>query len=383
MWRIAASVVLLGSLGAWASADSGLAGLETALSSGKIEEVRAAEQRLLSGNISIDGLLNAGALLAQHDMLADAATVFEKCSERFPLSFEAKYNLALARIGMNDYDAATRTLTTISPGSVRESAAIEYAHGKIYWATGSPREARQSFEKAFHANPGQENYALDLALVYISSAEYLPAIRILEAARSQHADSEALVLELAISRALAGQEAEAISVCRELLRQDPSRSTPRVITAFAYCLGGDYQACETEASAGLTYAHSSPYLHYLRAEAMWNASSNDKPKMLSELIVAVAAMPSCTVCLMLRSKVHEATGDEGSAIADLKAALKQDAHLAPAWYLLSVHYRKAGLSAEASDAIRHYRALRETQTNEEIEGFRKQFVGNLKGQADQ
>ncbi len=102
--------------------------------------------------------------------------------------------------------------------------------------------------------------------------------------------------------------------------------------------------------------------------------------MLSDLTAALGAMPTCIACLLLRSKVFESNHDDRAAAGDLKTALAQDPQLAPAWYRLSVLYRKAGQSADAEDAIHHYRSLHERQVNGEIENFRKQLLGSLDNQ---
>ncbi len=321
-------------------------------------------------------------LLGDNDMLAGAEVLFEKCSERFPGSFEAKYNLALSRIGLNDYQSAAKTLQTISPKSPRETSALDYLQGKVYAATGKPQQALQSLQNAYRLNPGEENYALDLALLYIRSSAYVPAINVLKPARVRHPDSQELGLELAVSDALAGQQAEAISVCSDLLRQFPDLSTARVIAAFANCLNENYPACEAEASAGLSLPRPNPYLYYLNAEALWNSGSADRAKVLSELGIALEKMPHCSVCLVLRSKVFTAAHDDQAAAADLKAAVKQDAQLASGWYLLSVLYRKTGKSSEAADAIRHYRTLRDSRANSEIESFRKQLLDSFDSESN-
>jgi predicted Zn-dependent protease len=188
MWRFTTVTLLIVQL-TTAADDSALTGLEAALSSNKIDEVRAREQRLLSSDASAEMLLRAGALLAQHEMLTDAAIMFERCSQRFPSQFEAKYNLTLARIGLSDYTAAEKALRSISPTSGRETAAVQYLQGKIYASTGHPEEALKSLESACRSNPDEENYVLDLGMLYMRSAAYVPAIHVLEPALIRRPES--------------------------------------------------------------------------------------------------------------------------------------------------------------------------------------------------
>jgi lipopolysaccharide biosynthesis regulator YciM len=62
--------------------------------------------------------------------------------------------------------------------------------------------------------------------------------------------------------------------------------------------------------------------------------------------------------------------------------LEIDATSAQAWYRLSALYRKTGQAAEAADAARHYRAIKDQQTNQEIESFRKQLLTSLDKQSN-
>jgi predicted Zn-dependent protease len=372
--RILATILLSSSLSLAANSDSALTALASALSANRIDEVQASERQLLSSNASAETLLAAGALLGQHDLLQDAAAMFERCSQRFPSSFEARYNLALARMGLNDYGSAQKTLDSISSTSPREKAAKEYLQGKIYAATDRLAEARQNLEHAYRSNPEDENYVLDLALVYIRLSAYAPAIELLAPARIRHPESEDLAIELALSNALAGRNAESLSVCRKLLSRDPHLPTPRLVAAFAHCQAADYKACEAEAVAGLQSPGASPYLHYLYAEALWNTDPSVSSKPLAELNAAVKAIPSCRACLLLRSRVFEATTDYRSAIADVKTILRQDPASGPAWYRLAALYRKTGDTREAAEAVNRYRALHQQQTDQEVESFREQFL---------
>lgn len=360
-----------------------LQGLEGALAANDTEAARMWERRLIAGNDDADTLLRAGALLAGHDLLSDAAAVFEECSRRFPTRFEAKYNLVLARVGLGEYVAAEKTLDSVSPLPGQETSAIQYLRGKIDYATDRKQEARQNFENAYRSSPDNENYALDLGLFYIRSSAYVPAVQMLQSSVAQHPRSEDLALELALADALAGQQADALSVSHALVARNPDLSIPRVIAAFASCMSANYRACEAEARAGLSTPHPEPYLHYLLAEALWNSGSAGHTYIQDELSKAIEEMPGCGVCHLLRSRVREAEGNGQAAIADLKAALQEDRQLAPAWYRLSVLYRKSGMSKEADDAIRHYRALLTQQANDEIESFRKQLLNSLNGQASQ
>jgi predicted Zn-dependent protease len=329
---------------------------------------------LASQDVSLDQLMAAGIALAQQEKMAEAAAVFERCAKLYPASFEAKYNLALAHVALNQYPAAFDTLNSVSPATADEKAAVHYLTGKIFLNTNHLKEAQQNLASAYAQRPGEENYALELALLYIRSAAYITAIDVLQPSLTVHPQSEELKLELALSDVLAGRYAEGLSLCRELQKQDPALSVSSLIAAFSYCAQSNYQACESEASSALASAHPNPYLYYLRARARWDASAVPD---LQDVSAAIQKMPACDVCLLLRGRMFEAAHDNRSAIADLKQAIEVDGQSAAAWYQLSVLYRKAGQPKQASDALKHYRSLHDNGSTQEAESFRNQFLDTM------
>ena len=357
--------------------DAVIAELKAALVSDNASQVHALEQKLLGGAASLNTLLTAGLLFAQQEKMPDAAAIFERCSEQFPSSFEAKYNLALARIALAQYRSASDTLKTISPVNADENASVEYLTGKIFLNTNRLKEAQERLSAAYAQRPTEENYALDLALVYIRSGAYVEAIRVLEPSFIAHPASEELALELALSDVLAGNYSKGIAICRKLEEGDAPLGVPRLIAAFAYCEQKNFRSCEAEASAGLASAHANPYLYYLRARAGWDSGSTDRTRMLEDVSAAIRRMPTCHACLLLRSRMFEAAGDTALAIGDIRKALESDKQNASDWYRLSVLLRKEGRLEEASAALSHYRSIHDDGSNVEVESFRKQFIETM------
>ena len=351
--------------------------LNRALASNDPQKVHAIEERLQSGSGSLQTLLAAGILLAQRDMLPEASALFERCSRQYPTSFEAKYNLALAQIGLHNFSRALAVARTISITSAAAAAGVEYLEGKIYSATDRLGDAKQKLEAAYRANPNEENYALELALADIRAGAYVPAIEVLQSSLALHTDTQDLKLELALADVLAGRHAAAIALCQELTKADPDLQMARLIGAFAQCTDGDYPDCEKESAIALAANTPPPYFYYLRAEAVWNVRPSDTQAILGDLNQAVTQMPSCSVCLLLRSRVLESKNENAAAITDLQNVLRFDPASAAAWYRLSLLYRRSGDDAEASTAMVRYRALRDNRETQEVDSFRHQFLDNV------
>lgn len=375
-WALLCICIFGGYLRAQESHDALVQQLNRALESNDGAEVQALGQKLLSGDVSAGTLLAAGIVMAQHDRLDDAAALFERCSERDPESFEAKYNLVLARIGLKQFPAALGVLNSIPTRNTDQKAAVDYLTGKVFLETNHLAEAQKLLAGAYAHSPREENYALDLGLLYIRSGSYVPAIDVLEPALRLHPASEELAVELALADVLANRYSDGISLCRRLQHDGSESALPTLIIAFSECSQKDYQACESESSAGLASAHPHPYLYYLRARALWESGSADRNRALNDASKAIEQMPQCSACLLLRSRIFEAVHEEGSAIADLKKVVGLDPQAGSAWYRLSVLYRKAGLEKQASDALQHYRVLHDDETSQQIESFRRQVTEN-------
>lgn len=324
---------------------------------------------------NLDLLLKFGVVLGENELLPDAEQVFALSAKKFPASFEAAYDLAMAKFALKDFAGALLALDGVPVTSARQKAACQYLKGKIYSSTGRLSEAEKNLDSAFRADPEQENYALDLGMLYIRSQAYVPAIDALQKAAGYHPQSVLLRVELALAEVLAGRRNDALALCNTLLRSHPELAMARLIESFGECLDGNYKGCEMDASAGLALRNPHPYFYYLHAKALWQSGSSDYQRMLADLDTASARLNGCSVCFLLRSKVYEKLSNSKAAVADLKKVTELDPGLAAAWYRLAVVLRRSGQPHEAADALRRYRGVRASASDQEIENFERQLVG--------
>jgi tetratricopeptide (TPR) repeat protein len=361
---------------AGAPTDSGelLKRLERALTDHDTQQAQRVQDELLSSKPSLDVLLSAGGLLAEHDMLQNSADVFEKCVAMYPQSFEAHYDLAFALLNLGKPQQAFAALSSARTGGTTEEAAAHYLRGKIYEATGDLQRAREDFVAANRARPREENYALDLALLYLRSYAYVPAIDVLQPTSEYHPESRELKLELALANALAGRRAAALELCRDLQTDPALSSSGFLIAAFAECMNSDFEACSKQAQLGLAARNPHPYLYYLDANALWNLNPANPERALGQVNIAIGRLPACVTCLELRSKILEAGGNNRSASADLEKVVRQNPQASSAWYRLAQLYKKLGLKQESADCLRRYQSIRNAQANQEAESFRQQFL---------
>ncbi len=336
--------------------------------------MQAVQDELLSGKPSLDVLLSAGALLGEHDLLQNSAAVFDRCTALYPESFEAHYDLAFALLNLGHARQALAALRSAKAAGLTDEAATHYLRGKIYEATGDMQRAREDLAAANRARPQAENYTLDLALLYLRSYAYVPAIDVLQPALKYHPESQEIKLELALANALAGRKAAALALCRGLESDPATSSLAFLLAAFSECMSNDFEACSKEAQLALASGNPHPYLYYLDANALWNLNPSDSGRALGRLNNAIAQLPHCVACLELRSKILEAGGDDGAAVADLERVVQENPQSASGWYRLAQLYKKLGRSAQSANCLRRYQAVHNAQANQEMESFRQQFL---------
>lgn len=363
-------------LAAGAQADSVelLKQLERALTDHDTQQAQRIQDELLSSNPSLDVLLSAGGLLAEHEMLQNSVDVLEKCVGMYPASFEAHYDLAFALLNLGNPQEAFATLSAAKAAGTDEQVATSYLRGKIYEATGDMQKAQADLAAANRARPREENYALDLALLYLRSYAYVPAIDVLQPASEYHPKSRELKLELALANALASRKAAALALCQDLKSDATLSSSGFLIAAFAECMSNNFEACSKEAQSGLVARNPHPYLYYLDANALWNLNPLNRDQALRKLNQAITHLPRCTACLELRGKILETGGDDQSASADLEKVVQLNPQAASAWYRLAQIYKKLGRAKESADCLGRYQSIRSTQANQEVESFRQQFL---------
>src|SRR5438094_1299191 len=155
------------------SPESLVAALEHALAEGHNDKAREILGQVLKRDrVPPDVLLKAGLALARRELYSEAAQAFARCVRENPAIFAAHYDLALAEFAQQKLPEARAALDDAPRRSATEELALLYLRGKIESALGRTSEAQHDLEAAFSAAPQQENYALDLGLLYLRERAY-------------------------------------------------------------------------------------------------------------------------------------------------------------------------------------------------------------------
>jgi tetratricopeptide (TPR) repeat protein len=356
--------------------------LEKALSEGDAEKAHNLLGQILNRrHLSSDLLLHVGIQFAQRELYEDAAAAFHRCIQEHPQVFEAYYDLALADIAQQEWEAALAILQEAPHQSQAEALACSYLRGKVEEAQGQTSEAEHDLAGAFTGAPQNPTYGMDLGLFYIHEHAYSQAAAVFERAAELNSRSSFLFLGLAVSRFLADQHEESITVLRKLLSRYPDFAAAQLLLAFTLSVGGKLQEAETVAHHGLNSPHPSPYLYYLDASILVKLQSKEYKRIFEELSIAQRKIPSCSLCYLTASKAHQAQGNFAAAIRDLEIVTQVDPSFPEAWYRLAGLYRRVGRSADASQAEDRFQSLKADKEGREVQMLRDSFLQTM--EADQ
>jgi len=330
----------------------------------------------LGGQSGAPDLLATGITLSQQERYAEAAEAFRQYLVLNPRSFEARYDLGLALFAIRQFDEAREAIDRAAPGNASEIAARQYLLGKIDDAAGNRNHARKELAAAFRAQPAEENFALDYGMLLVREGDYPAAIATFSTAAKQHPRSEYVLLGLAMAQAFGGKRDEAVVTCRRIIGVEPRFSPALLLMAFAHYMSGQYPEAERTAAAGLELPSPAPYLYYVHAAALLKTNSPAYARMLADLDDAQRGIPACTLCYVVRSKVHETAGDVPAAVADLNILVTRVApDFDQGWYRLALLYRKLGQDAEAQAARARFESIRASQGDAEVEFARRSLLG--------
>jgi tetratricopeptide (TPR) repeat protein len=352
--------------------------LERALSEGKTEKASDLLGQILKRpHLTSDFLLQVGIQFAEREWYASASQIFERCIRDYPEVFEAYYNLVLADIAQQRWQDAVTTLQQTPQKSRSEVLACSYLRGKIEDLQGKTDEAERDFSNAFAGAPQNPSYGMDLGLFYIHQHSYRQAATVFERSADLNSRSPFLLLGLALSRFLAGQYKQSLETLRKLLAIQPDFAPAQVLMTFELSSKGELAEAEKIAQLGLNSPTASPYLYYLDASILVKLQSRQYERILTELSVAQRRIPSCTMCYLTESKVHQAQGNIDAAIADLENAIRLDPSFPEAWYRLASLYRRVGRSADASRAQDQFQKLKADKEGREVQMLRENFLQTL------
>ena len=355
--------------------------VDQAIAEGRLEQARSALAELLAQpQIGLEVLLECGARLAEAEQFDPARAVFARAVKDYPRNFEARYNLALADIGLRQLDEARAAIEPARDLSKDQQLAREYLLGKIHEAAGEASLAEHSYAVAFSGAPQQENYALDLGLFYLRRRNYAKARETLASGIRYHPESVFLLLGMGLAEYLDNDAPGAARTCDRMLSIEPGFGPAQLLLAVAHYASGENEKCRKETAGVINRPGAPPFLYYLHAASMLRLGSKDFQAILADLDRATHAIPDCSYCYLALSKVHQQMGNNRAAIKELETLVTRvDPQFANGWYRLAGLYQQAGRAADAASALDKFQRIKTATTASESEYLGKFLVPEIAG----
>lgn len=352
--------------------------IDQSLAAGAEQQAAASLNELLAQpQVDSSLLLRVGIDFAQKGLYSEASRAFTRVVRDAPALFEGHYNLALAELAEGHLNPALDAINQAPQTSEEDATARLYLRGKIEAALGQDTEAEHDLSAAFAKQPGQENYALDLGLLYLRSHAYAKSEDVFAQGSQLNPHSPYLLLGLALAQFLGGRTSQSVEASRRLLAADPDFSPARLLLGFTLYFDGNLDAARRVALAGLERSDPDPYLYYLDAAVLLKQHGGEYARILSDLAAAEKGMPGCALCYVASGKAREEQNDLAGALSDFQTSVRLAPGLSEGWYHLASVSDHMGKKAQAKDARQHFQQMKASEDEREKEMMRDVLLQSL------
>jgi tetratricopeptide (TPR) repeat protein len=335
------------------------------------------DQLLAQPQVDCSLLLRVGIAFAQNGLYSEASRAFTRVVHDHPDLFEGHYNLALAELGQGNLHPALEAIDQAPHASEEDATARLYLRGKIEATLGEGPQAEQDLSAAFAKQPGQENYALDLGLLYLRAHAYAKSESVFARGLESNPHSPYLLLGLALAQFLGARTSQSVETSRRLIGAEPNFSPARLLLGFTLYFDGDFGAARRVALEGLALPDPSPYLYYLNAVVLLKQHVGEYARILSDLGAAEKRIPACALCYVASGKAREEQNDLTGALSDFQTAVHLAPGLSEGWYHLAAVFDRMGNKAQATEARRHFQQMKAGEDEREKEMMRDVLLQNL------
>ncbi|HXJ92522.1 MAG TPA: tetratricopeptide repeat protein [Terriglobia bacterium] len=322
-------------------------------------------------------VLRVGIAFAQKGLYSEASRAFTRVVNDRPDLFEGHYNLALSELAEGQLHPALEAIEQAPHASEEDVTARLYLRGKIRAALGEGPQAEQDLSAAFAKQPGQENYALDLGLLYLRAHAYTKSESVFARGLKSNPRSPYLLLGLALAQFLGGRTSQSVDAARRLVAAEPDFSPARLLLGFTLYFDGNLDAARRVASDGLALPDPNPYLYYLDAAALLKQHGGEYARILSDLGAAEKALPACALCYVASGKAREEQNDLAGALSDFQTAVRLAPGLSEGWYHLATVADRMGKREQATEARQHFQQMKASEDEREKEMMRDVLLQNL------
>jgi protein O-GlcNAc transferase len=290
-----------------------------------------------------------GIALQRQGRFEESLAYFRTALQLDPMFADAAHNYALALLTVNRPAEALATLE-----KHRFNTADHYAlHGTALNALGRSAEAVAPLRRAYELAPDNESYAYDLAIVLLRVEKSEEAAGVLKKARKLFPASAKIHAASGMLDYLNGRNAEAAKEYEAATKLEPGAAD------LWAALGDVYAATDRLPAAEAAYSRAiklDPKSSEYRVKAGRNLLKLQRSgEAEAALRAALKIDPRDAETQFQLGKLAAARGDDLAAITHYELATQAQPSLNPAWYQLSLSYRRTGQEEKSREALERFR----------------------------
>jgi tetratricopeptide (TPR) repeat protein len=301
---------------------------------------------LTSTNVS--SLNEYGSCLLQLRAAEEAVKVLERASDLQPQNDNARYNVAVAQVIAQRYEAA---VSTIQPLLLKRPNDADYLDvlAQAYEGLKNTPEAVAYLRQAIVSKPNVPQYYLDFADICFVHASYQVGIDMLNAGLKRLPNSAPLYLARGILYVQVDDYESSQRDFQKAAELDPTLQYGKGMQGLAELQRNNLSQAEQDVRARLRKAPHDPFLWYLLSEILSREGATAGTAQFHEEITAaeraIQYQPDFPQARNLLAKLYLAEGRAEDAIKQSRLALDEDPTgetAATALYHLIVGLRKSG-----------------------------------------
>ena len=302
----------------------------------------------------------SGLLLARHGEYAASERHLMLARGAYPDKSVAAYNLAFVQYLLGEFAECAGTLQDVpqqfKTGDVLNLLGLAFIEMEEF------QKAAQILQEAARRHPLDERNYVAIARLSVEGA--MPpsmALEFLDRGVTHLPASQVLHIQRGYLRLSQGRYGEAVSDYRKAIELQPDSETARLGLAFVLVEDQRHEEAIALLEDTIRRYPSSAYAHYLLGEMTMTqgvqSGTTEEAESLRLLKRATALEPDFVLAHTSLGKLYLKRNDLGSAIRELETSIRLDPEATPAYYQLSIAYRKAGEREKALGALQQVRRL--------------------------
>lgn len=293
--------------------------------------------------------------LLQEGKTTEAIQLFEKALAANPQSTDARFNLALVYFHNRQFDESIRVITVSKRLRAEDYALL----GASQRAMGHFDTAATNMRRAVAMQPGNSDFAYDLALTQIDAGKAAEAIRVLEAATAKPQPKAKVFGALGMAYYMNGNLLRAEQAYAKAIQMEPTAADLHASLGDVWFGSGDFQKAAAEYREATRLDPANPGYHNKAGRNLLRMDQTTAAA--AEFEDALAADPRHADSLFNLGKIASAAGNTKEAVSLLERAVASDPKNAEAHYQLSLGYQRLSDGVKAAETMQRFRELKGRQ----------------------